>query len=426
MDVILGPALELHRGVHGALLEHPPPGVVYDQRSHRYHYRFRAGLFPPNPFDRLAVDEAVEYDAPMPAFVHSCRLPVRNPVPWVVEHDDFAMALRYGQFFAVGSEASIRSGTLDEKAIALRQRTLLARHLEPRCRAVLFWTEFARRAALGYLEATGLCTGPALDTLRAKTDVVSPALPALAAPAREGAVHVLCSGRTFADKGGELALEVFGELARRFGTSVRLTLVVDTVASPVDTRSVRVLPLLPRQDYLKLLAQAHIFFSPTSFESFGMALLEAAAAGLAIVTSCGDGMEHVSEMFDEGRHACLVPNEWPRERKVRAYVAALDRLIRDGPARREMGANGRRLTESGPFSPGARDRKLQLHYSRMLDTTPGRARHRRTPPASGTGPRSAAGRRPFPGKLEARDFSEEYCWLEIAARRRDGHVRIRL
>lgn len=411
MEMVLGPALELHRGMHGSLLERPPPDVIYLQRPHRYHYRFRASMFPGNPFDQLAVDEAVAYDLPVPAVVHSCRLPVDNRVPWVVDHDDLVAALRYGQFYAIGSEAKIRSGDIDMKAISLRQNILLSRYLEPRCHGVLFWTEYARRAALRYLEATGLCAGPVLDALAAKTDVVYPALPVLPVPAAGGIAHVLCSGRTFEDKGGELALDVFAELRQRFDASVQLTLVSNAPVSVAGRCGARVVPLLPREDYLKLLTQAHIFFSPTSFESFGMALLEAAAAGLAIVTSCGDGMEHVSEMFEDGRHACLVPNELPREKKIHTYVSTLERLILDAGARREMGANGRWLVECGPFSLAARDRKLRAYYTRMVDARTGQGHHRR----------------PHPGqRLEARDFSEEYCWLEIASRRRAGDVRIRL
>ena len=402
MDIILGPTLELHRGMHGSLLDHPPPGVTYLQPSHRYRYRFRAKPFPPNPFDRLAVDEAVAFDAPGAVAVHACRVPVDNRGSWVVDHDDFIAAFRYGQFFAVGSERTIRRSGVDEATLQLRQRHLLSRYLEPRCRAVLFWTEYARRSALRYLRAANLCTGAAFETFAAKSDVIYPAVQARPATTHTGGVvRVLYSGRTFDDKGGELALDVFNQLSERFGDAVRLTVVGASCASVGERQGVNVVPLLPRDEYLALVADSQIFFSPTLFESFGMALLEAAAAGLAIVTSCGAGMEHVSEMFEDGRHACLVPNEWSYEAKVGAYVSLLERLIADAGCRREMGAEARSLVEVGPFSIEKRNRALWAHYERLAE------------PSGLPAPAPPLVTR---YKLETREFSEEYCAMEIASR----------
>lgn len=413
--MVLGPAIELHRGVHGALLEHPPPGVSYLQRPHRYRYRFRAADLPANPFDQLAVDEAVDYDLPLgPVLVHSCRLPVANRVPWVIDHDDMVAALCWGQFYAVGSESRIRSGQVDRKAWRLRQRLLLVRHLRPECQAVLFWTEHARRSALEYLRAAGLC-GPAdVEAIEAKSDVVYPALPPLPPTGARGpAVHVLCAGRTLGDKGGDVALEVFRRLRLRFGASIDLTLVGNDRHRVAADDGIRRRPVLPRHEYLQLLRQAHVFFMPTRFESFGMALLEAAAVGLPIVTSCGEGMEHVGEVLRDGSHGRLVPNQWPRAARVEAYTRALASLVADEPARRAMGANARALVERGPFSLPVRDRKVSAHYARALDWRPGRGRARDVRAGRGW-------------RLEERDFPEEYGWLEIGRRRGPGHFRIRL
>jgi glycosyltransferase involved in cell wall biosynthesis len=158
---------------------------------------------------------------------------------------------------------------------------------------------------------------------------------------------------------------------------------------------------LPRADYLALVGDSQIFFSPTLFESFGMALLEAAAAGLAIVTSCGAGMEHVSEMFEDGRHAYLVPNQWSYEAKVGAYVSLLERLIADAGRRREMGAEARSLVEVGPFSIEKRNRALRAHYERLTEPI---------------GPAASAPPLLNKYRLETREFSEAYCASEIALR----------
>lgn len=413
MEIIIGPSLELHHGMHGSVLDHPPPDVTYLQPSHRYRYRFRANPFPPNPFDRLAVDEAVAFDTHGVVAAHSCRMPVANPGAWVVDHDDFIVALRYGQFFVVGSERTIRGGHVDEATLQLRQQHILSRYLEPQCRAILFWTEYARRTALRYLSAANLCTGAALETFAAKSDVIYPAVPARPEiPPARGVVRVLYSGRTFDDKGGALALDVLNHLSERFGDAVSLTVVGASSVSVGEREGVNVVPVLARDEYLKLVGNSHIFFSPTLFESFGMALLEAAAAGLAVVTSCGPGMEHVSEMFKDGRHACLVSNDLSYEAKVGAYVSVLERLIADADRRREMGAEARSLVEGGPFSIERRNRALWAHYERLAEPIVALA------PAPPSLPRY---------RLETRDFSEEYCASEIALRRPGGTaVRIHL
>src|SRR5207245_925952 len=43
---------------------------------------------------------------------------------------------------------------------------------------------------------------------------------------------------------------------------------------------------LPRQAVLDLLRGAHVLFHPARHESYGMVLAEAAAAGMAVITSC--------------------------------------------------------------------------------------------------------------------------------------------
>ena len=222
-----------------------------------------------------------------------------------------------------------------------------------------------------------------------------------------GVVRVLCSGRTFEDKGGAIALDVFNQLSERFGDAVSLTVVGAARGSVGERRGVNVVPLLPRDEYLALVGDSQIFFSPTLFESFGMALLEAAAAGLAIVTSCGEGMEHVSEMFEDGRHACLVPNEWSYEAKVGAYVSVLDRLIADAGRRRGMGAEARSLVEVGSFSIERRNRSLWAHYERLAE------------PSGPLAPASFLTRY----RLETREFSEEVLRIRDRLPASGGHSR---
>jgi glycosyltransferase involved in cell wall biosynthesis len=295
---------------------------------------------------------------------------------------------------------------------------MLAHYVDPRCHAVLFRTDHARRAALRFIEDAGLLDERARADFAAKLHVVRPALPfrpgrALARPTR-----VLCSGRSFQDKGGTVALAVFRELHARLGALVELVLIGNVPLGLVAARpGFEILPVLPRDTYLRVLGDAHVFFSPTLFESFGMALLEAASRGLAIVTSSGDGMEHIDELFTDGQSAVLVPNGLPFDEQVRRYVDAIASLVNAPERLRALRDATGRLVESGALSIGRRDQLLLERYAAVEEAG------RRVPESRWSDPTAALAAEHH---LTRRDFSEEYLFLEIAARAPDRHFRIRI
>jgi glycosyltransferase involved in cell wall biosynthesis len=82
----------------------------------------------------------------------------------------------------------------------------------------------------------------------------------------------------------------------------------------------------PPADVPRLLRGAHIFASPVRDEAFGIAVLEARAAGLPVVAMAGGG---VAEIVTPGCHGFLAAT--PRE-----FVDALARLVSDADLRRMM------------------------------------------------------------------------------------------
>jgi glycosyltransferase involved in cell wall biosynthesis len=77
---------------------------------------------------------------------------------------------------------------------------------------------------------------------------------------------------------------------------------------------------------------------PACNEAYGMALLEAQAAGLPVVAGRSGG---VGEIVENGATGILV-----RESGVDEFAAAVARLLEDGPLREAMGAAARRRVES--------------------------------------------------------------------------------
>jgi len=113
---------------------------------------------------------------------------------------------------------------------------------------------------------------------------------------------------------------------------------------------------LEGSDKLDALAAARAFVLPSYSENFGIALVEALAAGLPCITTEGVA---VSEDVRE-RNAGLVVRA-----ESAALVSALDRLLSDATLRANVGANGRRLAAER-FSVEAMGTALKQLYEQIL------------------------------------------------------------
>lgn len=109
-------------------------------------------------------------------------------------------------------------------------------------------------------------------------------------------------------------------------------------------------------DKLAAFAAASVFTLPSYSENFGIALVEALAAGLACVSTTGVA---VSEDVRERDAGVVVPCE------VGPLADALDRLLSDAVLRSRVGANARRLAAKR-FSLEAMGAALKDLYERIL------------------------------------------------------------
>ena len=115
-----------------------------------------------------------------------------------------------------------------------------------------------------------------------------------------------------------------------------------------------------------------IFVLPSEAENFPIVLLEAMAAGLAIITTEGTGCAEVV-----GDAGILVP-----VRDSRAIASALKRLVNDPQLRQSLGAAARRRIEDN-FTWGAVARRYVEEYQRHAAREVARAV---APLGAGTGP----------------------------------------
>lgn len=144
-------------------------------------------------------------------------------------------------------------------------------------------------------------------------------------------------------KGLDVLIEAFGRAAGRH-PSVRLVLagrgaphsIADLERRARDAgvaERVEVRPNVEEAEKRRLLAGCLFFCSPSRFEGFGIAALEANAAGKAVLATDTDGFR---ESLDPGKTALLVP---PGD--ADALGSALERLLAEDDLRRSLEANAR-------------------------------------------------------------------------------------
>ena len=234
--------------------------------------------------------------------------------------------------------------TSDDGLVRQRERTLLARFSSRRCAAIVFRMEFARTFALRHVEERRLANSETRVALEAKSSVVYPTFRASARGPKQERLRVLFSGRI--DRtGGDIGLTAFAELLKDDAEFVCVASLRRALRFTMQWRSC----LLERTSYLAELARANVFVGPTKFESYGMALVEAAAHGLAIVTTRGSS-RRAKTCFASRRGG----RSNDRARGVRDHVL---RLARDRPtARGDLRAKPSARRARKAFS-GAKNRR---------------------------------------------------------------------
>lgn len=152
---------------------------------------------------------------------------------------------------------------------------------------------------------------------------------------------LLFVGSWLEKKGIRLLILAFTELKGRhqglelslLGTGVAKEEVLASFPAHLHT-SIHVREHVDDAQLLAAYASHNIFLFPTYFEPWGLVLTEAAATGMAIVTTgvCGPG-----DFFTNGRNALLVqPND------LRAFTEGVDKLILNSELREQLGREAKR------------------------------------------------------------------------------------
>lgn len=181
---------------------------------------------------------------------------------------------------------------------------------------------------------------------------------------RDGTKNIFFVGRLEERKGVMDLLKAY-RLLRKAGCDCRLLL---AGAGPLEkqvrrylltrrTGGVELLGRVSDAEKARLFATADVFVAPaTGRESFGIVLLEAMAAGRAIVASDIHGYRSVVRRGEQG---LLVPPHEPR-----ALASAIARILSDDEARRRMGEAGRARVQQ--FSWQNVTAKVEAYYEFVI------------------------------------------------------------
>jgi glycosyltransferase involved in cell wall biosynthesis len=232
-----------------------------------------------------------------------------------------------------------------------------------------------RRITYRFADALVCLTSPALTFLQARTKVrgyvIQGAVTVLAHPtshtARDEGSHTLIAmGRLSTEKGFDLLLDAFARIAAHHPDWSLKILGQGPLRSALQAQAWR-LDLGERvrfagevPDPFPILSAADLFVFPSRSEGFGMALAEAMACGLPVVSfDCPSGPR---DIVRDGVDGILVPPE-----DVAAMAAALDRLMGDAQERQRLAARAPEVTTR--FS---RERVLSLWQNVFNDLSTSR------------------------------------------------------
>jgi glycosyltransferase involved in cell wall biosynthesis len=163
-----------------------------------------------------------------------------------------------------------------------------------------------------------------------------------------GPARILFVGGDFTRKGGDVLLAAFAALPPG---SAELHVVTKSSIQTVPGVTVHT-GLGPNSSELReLFRRSHVFVLPSRSETFGIAAIEAGAAGLPLVVAEVGGL---GDLVIDGVTGYVVR---PGHRDDLA--AALQRLVADADLRRTLGAEARRRVE--------RDFSLQRNADRLVD-----------------------------------------------------------
>jgi len=279
--------------------------------------------------------------------IHCAHCLSKNKKPWVVDVE------HYWNFASSGKLAYSKQGKEKIKKFLK----------SPYCKKILPWTESAKKSITDALKD---------KEIEKKIEIVSFAMPVKKFKKKKGKTTLLFVGRYFYAKGGMEALEAFDELSKN--QDIKCIFVSDTPKQILEKYSknkrIEFYNLMPQEKLFELYKKSDIFVYPGYSDTFGFALVEAMAFGLATVTVNGFARK---EIVKNGKTGYVIetkanPQKSKEERKrlVKEIVFITTKLIKNKKLLLNIQKNAKREIKNGKFSIEKRNKKLEEVYKEAL------------------------------------------------------------
>jgi uncharacterized protein len=375
-EVLLGPKVDLHVGVHNAFAKLLSPDFQYSRRD-CVHSFVMADEQHKSPFGSFHWGEFADF-GPGQAIVHAARWPVLNRTAWVTDTDDFVYPVVCGRHFLSPDfrNAFRREWSTEfKKNIFMRVMNMLTAYAHPSCKAVFYRSESAVRDARRWIEELGV--GELGDAYLSKIQVLYPAQESCSADAMEakwrksGPLTVVFCGRHYESKNGRMALEIFDRLSREFATD-RFVYIGNVPQEELRRRCERPTSIVHYQSLthtqtLSVLNTAHILFHPSKFEGLGIIFLEAVASGMAVITATGGAMGRVEELFGPDGAIMVDRNNIAQSEEASAFETHLRYVLKNPGVAKSMAYRNFKLATVGKLSPERSRRILLQVYEHALE-----------------------------------------------------------
>lgn len=370
-SVCLIPRIDLHTGYHGTLLRDPPEGVRFLVSDCDHLFLMKTD--DRSPYQSAHVGEFIE-TASKQQVTHSARWPVLGSSSWVADTDDLMYPIMCGRTsYDPKFQAKLRSDDADFRQM-LRQRSvnMITAYLHSSCRSILVSGQPRISVDTAREWFDNLKISPEGEDLLAKIQIVRPAQKSADRKSVEekwkqlNKIRVVFCGRDFDIKNGLLALHVFARLRNEFAELefIYIGPIPNdiTVASPELLHGVIHYAELDHDSTLQIMQNSHVLFHPSKFDSIGIVMLEAMAAGMAVVTARGQGMDYVDDFFDGGGALLIDRGKVNSSAEALAFEAALRSLALDPQLMESMGFRNYDLVAKGEYSISHQNEKLSEIY----------------------------------------------------------------
>lgn len=310
--------------------------------------------------------------------IHSAQYPLLNRHPWVIDFEDVSAFTWY------------RRDVLNSP---MAKRVLENIFSSPSCRAILPWTEAARKSIENGLDCT---------RFRHKIKVVYPVMtpqPQIDTIMKEKSIakkiKILFVGTAFFAKGGVEALTVIDELSKSYPLEfVMISNVPDEYRAMYKSNpAITFLSRISNEELKYHYQTSHLFLAPYHTDTFGFVILEAFSYAIPCV---GTDQFAIPEIINDGNTGRVIKNSisrfdknfqvaWPpsivnNERMLhilrhptKQYLERLKNtlvsLLENPPERERMAAAAYQEIQSGRFAPTTRMDAMQQVYGKALQAT---------------------------------------------------------